>query len=273
MTLFTVLGGEGFIGRHLVLRLQEMGHGVHAPERGDLRLDRDLGKVIYCAGVTADFRARPFDTAAAHVDLPSRILRDGSFTSFTYLSSARVYKRIAGPATEDDVLVVRADDLDDLYGLSKLMGEAIGFASGRPFQSVRISNVYGPDFSSQNFLSWMLKRAVSGEPIMLDGHPDSTRDYVAIDQVVALLIQIAEVEVGAIYNIASGVPTSTRAIIDALRALTGCEVKVQPDAPVVASPVIDVSRIKSQFGFTARDVIGDLPRLVESFRSAGEIWQ
>jgi uncharacterized protein YbjT (DUF2867 family) len=69
---FTVLGAGGFIGGRLVEHLRGLGHEVDAPPRrpAEAYVDglggRQLGHVVYCIGLTADFRTRPYETVEAH---------------------------------------------------------------------------------------------------------------------------------------------------------------------------------------------------------------
>ena len=80
LSTFTVLGASGYIGSRLVAHLQAQGHTVWAPTRGDTEVfARPLGHVIYCVGLTADFRTRPFDTVDAHVGLLAEVLRRAQF--------------------------------------------------------------------------------------------------------------------------------------------------------------------------------------------------
>ena len=69
---FTVLGASGFVGSALVAALEHTGHRVRAVTRGALpallETRRNAGHVIDCIGLTGDFRARPHDTAEAHLE-------------------------------------------------------------------------------------------------------------------------------------------------------------------------------------------------------------
>ncbi len=93
----TVFGADGFIGRALVAHLRTTGRPVNAITRRNLTMflaaQPEAGDVIYCLGLTADFRSRPLDTAEAHVGLLARLLGAIQFRSFLYLSSTRVYAR------------------------------------------------------------------------------------------------------------------------------------------------------------------------------------
>ena len=56
---FSVLGSTGYIGSELVRYLEEQGNSVATP-RPDEWYKSDLGTVIYCVGVTSDFRCLRF---------------------------------------------------------------------------------------------------------------------------------------------------------------------------------------------------------------------
>jgi nucleoside-diphosphate-sugar epimerase len=180
---FTVLGSSGFIGRHLVTHLHASGHDVFIPDRNDPAIYKQpLGHVIYCVGLTADFRKRPFDTVYAHICLLAQLLEKASFLSLLYLSSTRVY---AGATSGDEQASLLAGDL---YNVSKLTGESLCFASGREIvRVVRLSNVVGAvDADSDNFLFALAREAKAGK-IILQVQPASAKDYIHVDDVVQML--------------------------------------------------------------------------------------
>lgn len=141
---FTVIGATGFIGRAMVSWLSEQGHAVLAPGRGDeLLFSRPLGHVIYAAGVTADFRSRPFDTLRAHTTLLADILERASFDSLLYLSSARMYRH-SEHTGEDAAVLLRSSDPEDFYDLTKMTAESLCLASRRANTRIaRLTNVVG----------------------------------------------------------------------------------------------------------------------------------
>lgn len=258
----TVLGGKGFIGRHLVGYLKSMGCDVFVPDRNDPRLfGQPLGHVFYCIGLTGDFRSRPFDTVKAHVTVLSELLQNAEFGSLLYLSSTRVYGRSIA-ATEDDALPIQVGDPSDLYNASKLMGESLCLSSGKKeIRVARLSNVVGLDMGVDNFIGGLMKEACSGL-IQLRTHPDSVKDYVLIDDVVRMLWSIANEGRERIYNVASGMQIEHRQWMGALREVTGCQVQVDTQAPLQSFPAIDVQRIRNEFGFVPTPVLDETQRLL-----------
>lgn len=264
MTSFTVLGGAGFIGSHLLGALRARGVPCSAPGRDEDLSGRDLGHVVYCVGLTADFRQRPLDTVDAHVAALLDVLRTTRFESLLYLSSTRLYAGTPAPAREDAPLTARPLDPSDLYNLSKAMGESLGLHSGRPFRVARLSNVYGQDSSSENFLASIVRDALRTGRVQLRTSAASEKDYVSIRDVVAVLPEIALRGRERIYNVASGVNVSNGSLCARLRELTGCAVEFAPDAPTVSYPTIDVARITTEFAFRPAGVLADLESLVRS---------
>lgn len=255
---FTVLGAGGVIGRALVDKLHASSDAVHALGRSDVwDWGADWGDVIYAVGVTADFRSRPHDTVDAHVGLLSQVLQRARFRSLLYLSSTRVYNGAAN-TREDATLCVRPGDASDLYNLSKLLGESLCLAVAHPaIRVARLSNVVGgDDAGSPNFVADLRRQADAG-CIRLSSAPESAKDYVHIDDVCELLVDVARGGRERIYNVASGINITHARWVAHLQSRTGCRVEVESGAPVLRWPPIDVARIRGEFGRMPRAVLND----------------
>lgn len=261
---FTILGASGFIGSHLVQHLQQEGHECLTPARGDPALfGEELGHVIYCIGLTADFRQRPFDTVRAHVCLLADVLEKSRFDSLLYLSSTRVY---AGAASGDENAPLMAGDL---YNSSKLTGEVLCFASGRQNVRVaRLSNVFGGDFYTDNFLSSVIRDALEKKHVALQGSLGSAKDYVGIQDVVNILPEIALSGRQSLYNVACGDNVSNGLLLEMLAQFTGCTYSAANEAGVTLFPPIHIGRLVQEFDFCPASVLDEMEKLIQQFQKA-----
>lgn len=267
MSRCTVLGAGGFIGSHVVQHLEKSGRDVDAPARAEDVFDRDLGFVVDCAGLTADFRTRPLDAISAHVCRLTELLTRAHFSSLIYLSSTRLYGSRPGEAGEPGPFCLDPAVADDLYGLSKAMGEAACHASQRPTVILRLSNVYGMGAES-SFLSSLITDALRTGRIEVGQEAGSSKDYISVGDVVQVIehfVSNAHPRYHA-YNVASGKNVRHGALVDRLREITGCSVGWEPRAPKVSYPRIPIRRLREEMVFSPRSVLDDLPELVAGFR-------
>ncbi len=265
----TVFGADGFIGRALVAHLRATGRPVNAITRRNLPMflvaQPEAGDVIYCLGLTADFRSRPLDTAEAHVGLLARLLAAIQFRSFLYLSSTRVYARCE-TAREDVAIPVQPNSRSDLYNVTKLAGEALCLSDNRNAVRVaRMSNVFGPGMHRESFLGQILAEGAATGSVMLHQSLLSAKDYLAITEVVPVLLNISRSGAARLYNIASGVNTTHDAIARVLSETLGWHVMARDNATAVRFPRIDIGRLTMEFTAPRNTILDDLPQLAQSF--------
>lgn len=263
---FTVLGASGYIGRHLVPHLRAQGAEVWAPAKGDLTgLDQPLGHVIYAVGLTAGFRTRPYDTVQAHVGWLAQLLQRCQFDSWLYLSSTRVYNG-APSGHEDSPLKVSPGQPDDLYNLSKLLGESLVLQHPHPAaRVVRLSNVLGPGQQhSPNFVPSLIRAAWQGQ-VVLKSPPTTTKDYIALADVLQALPRISQHGTQRLYNLASGRALAHAEILSLLQQHTGCQVQVAPQGEAVAFPALATERI-AQLGLVPIDPTPVVTAMIDELR-------
>lgn len=262
-----MLGAGGFIGQHLVAHLQRSGVACFAPQRGDPRVfTRALGHVVYAIGLTADFRRRPLDTVEAHVCFLRRLIQDAQFESLTYLSSTRVYAG-ADQTSEAARLHVNPSDPSDLYNLSKLMGESLCLHGGHAQMKVaRLSNIVGLRPDPDIFIDQLLDEGCRTGQVTLRTALASRKDYLYVDDAVALLARIALAPETGIFNVASGEAVSNQCVVDALRQHMGFAVAVQPDAPVWDFTPVDMAKTQARFGLAAQPFARYFPLFLQQYR-------
>lgn len=256
MSGYTVIGASGFVGSRVVAHLRAQGIEPFCPERDDAALfDGDLGRIFYCAGLTGDYRTRPFATVEAHVALLARVLEQARFERIVYLSSTRLYdSQPGGAGRADDAIAVDAGNAEHLYELSKLLGENLTLhRSGKRGVVARLSYVFGWEQGAEGFLSDWLRQARGGGAITRDSNPGFARDYIHVDDVALILKQLLDGDMRQIVNVARG-ETIGNAEIAAIFARHGRDVRFTRSGDVAPASAIDISGLASA-SIAARPVL------------------
>jgi len=246
---FTVFGHKGFLGSKLVEYLRKRNVDIILPERYMFPKGH-LGHVVYCIGLTSDFRTRLFDTIDAHVCYLSTLLRKIDFSSFLYLSSTRVYSglSIGEVATENSPVVVQSQNLDDLYNLSKLIGESICLTMGNDrVRVLRLSNVYGKDVGRDSFLGNVIDQAVAHRKVIIHQAKETRKDYIFVGDVVNLIYEISISAKRQLYNIATEEQISHEYLGVLLKDIGIPVVFGREKGPIF--PVISNQRVVTEFGY------------------------
>lgn len=257
MKTATIIGGQGFIGRALAIRLESMGWNLWVPQKYDATIfERDLGRVFYCAGLTADYLQRPFDTVSAHVNLLSEVLYRAKWEHLVYLSSTRVYDGLSGLVDEAADLILNPNNPRHLYDLSKLMGESLCLQTGQA-SVARLSCVYCDESDADGFLPGLLKRSLqnNSKQLIVDSSPYYSRDYVHLYDVLDALIAISDERKSTIYNVASGQNVSNKDIFSVLES--ACDIAIvatQHHNPSI-SPQISIEKLQYSLGWSAKKVL------------------
>jgi nucleoside-diphosphate-sugar epimerase len=267
LTKFTVFGASGFIGGYLAAKLADRGHQVSRPQRGELRsLDGcDIGHAFYCLGID-DAHKNPFGAVEAHISHLAEVLRVCSFSSLTYLSSTRVYLG-SKSSHEDAQLCIFPNDDNAIYNVTKITGEQICLAAGRPtVRVVRLSNVIGFAPRGISLIPALIKNALGGKQMRLTISRQSSKDYIAIEDVLDLLPRIALEGGQRRYNVASGINVTLGEIVGIIQRQFPSAAEWLSDSPTMAFPPIDIARIRSEFSFAPRSPTEALACACAQFR-------
>ena len=148
---------------------------------------------------------------------------------FVCASSSSVY----GNAT---TFPIRETDLPQPYspyGVTKLAAEHLcrlyALNKGVHTVALRYFTVYGPRQRPDMGLHRFIEHALDGTPVPLFGTGEQQRDFTYVDDVVEanVLAATADVDAGAVFNVAGGCVVSVNDLLDVVGRVVGCPVRVQ----------------------------------------------
>lgn len=125
---------------------------------------------------------------------------------------------------------------------------------------------YGRHFWSENFLCSVLRDAVDHKKVVLRTSLDCEKDYLDVLDVVPMLPQIAASGRQRIYNVARGVNTANRALLELVQRIMGCRLEVAEGAATVPLSPISIERIQEEFDFVPSRVLDSPPDLIAEFQ-------
>ncbi len=216
----TVVGAAGFIGSNLSNFFKKLGFKVVDIYKGYQILPQEnYGIVLYCAGVTAGFRERPFDVINAHVTNLVNWLTFSDFDKLIYFSSARIYMgNKLGLESVEDFIINR----NDTYNQTKILGESICQFSKKNTAILRLSHVIGYDPNSPYFFWNVIRQFCSNSPnVSIDESPQSKRDYIFLEDIFDIIRQIIKLDKTGIYNVSSGIDVKNIELVSIVNEVIG----------------------------------------------------
>ena len=287
-----VLGGSGFIGRHLLRRLAAAGDVVIAtsrnpagqPEMTNLhwcKLDladfddwrsllTDVSQVYHLAWSTipATAESDPVGDMTVNVGGSVRLLealKDRPGIRLVFVSSGgMVYGRpVRVPVLETDP----AEPIG-IHGISKLEVEHYIAHHAAHFDLdavvLRVANAYGQgQYSGRPFgaVSTFCHLAKAREPLKIFGDGTVVRDYVHVDDIVDALLSVAVTHSGQrVFNIGSGIGHSLNDVVAIIERMCGYKLSKKHlarrifDVPI---SILDPTKALLELGWRARISIED----------------
>lgn len=239
-----VTGATGFLGWRTTVLLRELGHDVVAVARPGgasrahsagleaVALDsggREIRELVPGCDAVLHFAGIP-DPARARED-PVRAIRENAGTTVNLLEACAAHGAgLVYPST----IRAAVEPPPDVYALSKRLGEHACRLHPAPATVVRFTSVFGPGQVAREGATGAIARfasnALEGRPIVIEGDPERTRDFVYVDDVIpALEAIVREGRWDETVTLASGRPAS-------LRRAAGLVVEAVGDGVAIETP-------------------------------------
>lgn len=298
MTRVLVTGGGGFLGSHLVERLEARGDEVFAARRRDY----DLTRADDAARLFED--ARPelvFHLAAEVGGIGANRANPGRYWYANLLMGAHVLEQarlratqkvvIAGtvcaypkhtpvPFREEELWNGFPEETNAPYGVAKkavLVGaQAYRQQYGLDTVFLLPANLYGPrdnfDAETSHAVAAMIRKMLAGEDeIVLWGDGSPTREWLYVDDCAEALLLAADRYSGPEpVNVGTGQEISIRELAELIADVTGFEGRITWDTSMPNGQPrrsLDTSRARELFGFEARTPLREgLERTVAWYR-------
>lgn len=300
MSRVLVTGGGGFLGSHLVERLEAEGHDVFVARRRDYDLtqfddarrlfaDAQPELVFHLAaevgGIGAN-RANPGRYWYANLMMGAHTLelsRMNDVRKLVVAGTVCAYPKFTPvPFVEDDLWNGYPEETNAPYGVAKksILVGAQSYRAQYGLDAIYLlpANLYGPrdnfDLSSSHVIPALIRKMVEGtDEVVLWGDGTPTREFLFVDDCADGLLLAAERYDGEEpVNLGTGVETSIRELAETIADLTGFTGELVWDSSMPNGQPrrqLDASRAERLFGFRARTPLRDgLSRTVAWYRDS-----
>jgi GDP-L-fucose synthase len=293
-----VTGGGGFLGSHLVERLQADGHDVSVARHADYdltrwddaeRLFRDARpeRVFHVAGEVGGIganRANPGRFWYANLMMGAHVLelsREQAIDKLVIVGTVCAYPKFAAvPFREDDLWNGYPEETNAPYGVAKksILVGAQSYREQYGLNSIFLlpANLYGPrdnfDLKTSHVIPDLIRKMLeSRDRVVLWGDGSPTREFLYVDDCVEGLALAGERYDGADpVNLGTGEEISIRELAELIAELTGFEGEIEWDTSMPNGQPrrsLDASRARELFGFEARTPLREgLERTITWYR-------
>jgi GDP-L-fucose synthase len=293
-----VTGGGGFLGSHLVERLDADGHELFVPRKVDYdltsrddaeRLFRDARpeRVFHVAGEVGGIganRVSPGRFWYANLMMGAHMLelsREQGVEKLVIVGTVCAYPKFASvPFREDELWDGYPEETNAPYGVAKksILVGAQAYREQYGLNSIFLlpANLYGPrdnfDLETSHVIPDLIRKMLENrERVVLWGDGTPTREFLYVDDCVDGLVLAAERYDGPEpVNLGTGEEISIRRLAELIAELTAFDGEIQWDTSMPNGQPrrsLDASRARELFGFEARVPLRDgLERTIAWYR-------
>jgi len=299
----TVTGGNGFLGRHLIRKLTELGcRQISIADLPDYNLTRieDVRRmydqtgpqvVIHLAAKVGGIgfnQEKPAELFYDNLIMGAQLLHEAyrhGIEKFVALGTICAYPKFTPvPFREDDLWIGYPEETNAPYGLAKkmMLVQSDAYRRQYGFNSIFLLpvNLYGPgdnfDPASSHVIPALIKKCFDA----LDNHADcievwgtgaATREFFYVeDAAEAICLAADRYSKSEPINIGAGYEISIREITQLIVEITGFQGKViwdqsKPDGQ--PRRMLDTGKAWKEFGFQAKtDLLTGLKKTIEWYR-------
>jgi len=277
-----VTGGGGFLGSHLVERLDADGHELFVPRKVDYdltsrddaeRLFRDArpDRVFHVAGEVGGIganRVSPGRFWYANLMMGAHMLelsREQGVEKLVIVGTVCAYPKFASvPFREDELWDGYPEETNAPYGVAKksILVGAQAYREQYGLNSIFLlpANLYGPrdnfDLETSHVIPDLIRKMLENrERVVLWGDGTPTREFLYVDDCVDGLVLAAERYDGPEpVNLGTGEEISIRRLAELIAELTAFDGEIQWDTSMPNGQPrrsLDASRARELFGFEA----------------------
>jgi UDP-glucose 4-epimerase len=258
---YVITGGLGYIGSKLAIELLQREHHVtiidnvtthslkeYEPVRNELmkyprclmipqsiehvdtRLLIGIDCVFHLAAMSdvTSCENNPSEAIRVNVEMTKTLIqkcKDAKVKKIVFTSSAAVYGLHKNCYEE---LILYDTDQINTYGSTKYKAEIEILKSGLDFKIARPSNVYGKGLiDKNNVIHLFVKEILKGNPVMIHGSGEQSRDFIHVNDVVSALIFLSNLKEKGVFNISTGKSTKIKSI--AIKLMPGSNKRIKHD--------------------------------------------